>query len=118
MPDRVQVDALLIAVGFNGGRVASINELTGAVQIIGFTSLNAGVVASLARDPGGVATLLTLDPDTGLTTPIAPLSENLNIQALAIPPTGGLLYATSNSDVRSTQSTRVPAKSPRLAPWA
>ncbi len=69
------------------------------------------MVASLARDPltdtfytvgglqsGGVATLLTLDPDTGLTTPITPLSENLNIQALAIPPTGGLLYATSNSD--------------------
>jgi DNA-binding beta-propeller fold protein YncE len=100
-----------IAVGFDGGRVARVNETTGAIQIIGFTSSDAALTASLMRDPltntfytvgglesGGVRRLFTLDPNTGQTTLVAPLSQNLSIQALAVAPTGGLLYATSNSD--------------------
>jgi DNA-binding beta-propeller fold protein YncE len=100
-----------IAVGFDGGRVARINELTGTSQIIGFTSSDAALTASLTRDPltgtfytvgglesGGVRRLFTLDPNTGQTTLVAPLSQNLSIQALAAAPTGGALYATNNSD--------------------
>ena len=98
-----------ISVGpFDGSRVYRINEQTGASQLIGFMS-GTGLVASLTRDPqtntfytvggleaGGVARLFTLNPDTGGTTQVAPLSQsNLKIEALAFAP-NGLLYATAD----------------------
>ena len=99
-----------IAVGFDAGRVARINEVTGARQIIG-TSPDVGLTASLTRDPttntfytvsglesGGIRKLFTLDPNTGQTRLVAPLSQNLVVEALAAPPIGGSLYATSDYD--------------------
>ena len=108
----IPASADFIGVGFfNGGRVARINESTGASQIIGFTSPEVGLTASLTRDPltdtfytvgglqsGGIARLFTLDPNTGQTTLIAALSQNLYIQALAASPNGGLLYGTRDLD--------------------
>ena len=77
---------------FTGGRVTRINELTGAHAYIGYESPGTGLLASLTRDPitgtlytvdglqsGGATRLFTLDPNTGATTLVAPLSQTLRV---------------------------------------
>lgn len=95
-----------IAVGNNAGRVARIDEQTGAIQIIGIENF---FIESLTRDyntnifytatgaiSGSPRRLFTLDPTNGSVTPLVSLSmQNLSIEALAASPTNGLLYATS-----------------------